>query len=176
MVADNSGDVYVIDTALNRIRRLAAGCVAAAQPIARGVVPSPGLPASGQAPFYAPGELISIYGAGLGPVGGVGPVLDQRGFVPTTVGGVRVLFEGIPGPVLYSSNGQVNAIVPGWIWSEMTAPVKDTALYQEIILRTPAGRFGEPEEMAGAAVFLASRASDFITGSTVFVDGGYAIR
>lgn len=73
-------------------------------------------------------------------------------------------------------NIQVNAIVPGWIWSEMTAPVKDTPFYNEIILRTPAGRFGEPEEMAGAAVFLASRASDFITGSTVFVDGGYAIR
>lgn len=73
-------------------------------------------------------------------------------------------------------NIQVNAIVPGWIWSEMTAPVKDTPLYKEIILRTPAGRFGEPEEMAGAAVFLASRASDFVTGSTVFVDGGYAIR
>ncbi len=73
-------------------------------------------------------------------------------------------------------NIQVNAIVPGWIWSEMTSPLRGTPLYKEIILRTPAGRFGEPEEMAGAAVFLASRASDFITGSTVFVDGGYAIR
>lgn len=73
-------------------------------------------------------------------------------------------------------NIQVNAILPGWIWSEMTAGVKDTPLYKEIIQRTPAGRFGEPEECAGAAVFLASRASDFVTGSTVYVDGGYAIR
>jgi 2-dehydro-3-deoxy-D-gluconate 5-dehydrogenase len=73
-------------------------------------------------------------------------------------------------------NIQVNAILPGWIWSEMTAPVKDTPLYKEIILRTPAGRFGEPEECAGAAVFLASHASDFVTGSIVYVDGGYAIR
>lgn len=73
-------------------------------------------------------------------------------------------------------NIQVNAIVPGWIWSEMTRPVRQTPLYDEIVLRTPAGRFGEPEELAGAAVFLASRASDFVTGSTVYVDGGYAIR
>jgi NAD(P)-dependent dehydrogenase (short-subunit alcohol dehydrogenase family) len=43
-------------------------------------------------------------------------------------------------------------------------------------MRTPAGRFGQPEEMAGSAVFLASHASDFVTGSIVYVDGGYAIR
>jgi gluconate 5-dehydrogenase len=73
-------------------------------------------------------------------------------------------------------NIQVNGVVPGWIWTDMTAPVKGTPLYDEIIMRTPAGRFGEPEEMAGAAVFLASSASDFVTGSLVFVDGGYAIR
>ncbi|HYA34962.1 MAG TPA: glucose 1-dehydrogenase [Candidatus Binataceae bacterium] len=73
-------------------------------------------------------------------------------------------------------NVQVNAIVPGWIWSDMTAPVKGTPFYDEIILRTPAGRFGEPEELAGTAIFLASAASDFVTGTTVFVDGGYAIR
>lgn len=73
-------------------------------------------------------------------------------------------------------NVQVNAIVPGWITTDMTAPVKSGPFHDEIILRTPAGRFGEPEEMAGAAVFLASRASDFVTGSIVYVDGGFAIR
>jgi 2-deoxy-D-gluconate 3-dehydrogenase len=73
-------------------------------------------------------------------------------------------------------NIQVNAILPGWIWSEMTAPVKELPLYDEIIQRTPAARFGEPEELAGAAIFLASKASDFVTGATVCVDGGYAIR
>jgi 2-dehydro-3-deoxy-D-gluconate 5-dehydrogenase len=77
---------------------------------------------------------------------------------------------------LAAYNIQVNAIVPGWIESAMTAPVRDTPLYNEIIMRTPAGRFGMPEECAGAAVFLASHASDFVTGSTVYVDGGYAIR
>jgi 2-deoxy-D-gluconate 3-dehydrogenase len=73
-------------------------------------------------------------------------------------------------------NIQVNAIVPGWIESDMTAPIKSRPFFDEIIRRTPAGRFGTPEECAGAAVFLASRAADFVTGSTIFVDGGYAIR
>jgi len=49
-------------------------------------------------------------------------------------------------------------------------------LNDEILLRTPAGRWGQPEELAGTAVFLASRASDFVTGTTVVVDGGYSIR
>jgi 2-deoxy-D-gluconate 3-dehydrogenase len=77
---------------------------------------------------------------------------------------------------LAPQNVQVNAIVPGWIESDMTAPIKSRPFYDEIIRRTPAGRFGTPAECAGAAVFLASPASDFVTGATIFVDGGYAIR
>ena len=73
-------------------------------------------------------------------------------------------------------NIQVNAIAPGWLETDMTAPVKTMPLYQEIITRTPAGRFGNPDECAGTAVFLASRASDFVTGATICVDGGYSIR
>jgi 2-deoxy-D-gluconate 3-dehydrogenase len=73
-------------------------------------------------------------------------------------------------------NVQVNAMVPGWIESDMTAPIKSRPFYNEIITRTPAGRFGTPAECGGAAIFLASHASDFITGATIFIDGGYAIR
>lgn len=73
-------------------------------------------------------------------------------------------------------NIQVNAIAPGWIETDMTAPVHSMPLNDEILLRTPAGRFGLPEELAGTAVYLASRASDFVTGTTIRVDGGYAIR
>jgi NAD(P)-dependent dehydrogenase (short-subunit alcohol dehydrogenase family) len=58
----------------------------------------------------------------------------------------------------------------------MTAPVKTMPLNDEIIARTPAGRWGKAEEVAGTAIFLASKASDFVTGTTVRVDGGYAIR
>lgn len=73
-------------------------------------------------------------------------------------------------------NIQVNAIAPGWIETEMTAPVHTMPLNDEILARTPAGRWGQPEEIAGTAVYLASRASDFVTGATIRVDGGYAIR
>ena len=73
-------------------------------------------------------------------------------------------------------NIQVNAIAPGFIDTDMVAPVKTMPLYEEVIKRTPAGRFGSPEECAGTAVYLASRASDFVTGSTLFVDGGFAVK
>jgi 2-deoxy-D-gluconate 3-dehydrogenase len=73
-------------------------------------------------------------------------------------------------------NIQVNAIVPGWIKTDMTAPAQSGPFYDEIIIRTPAGRFGEPEEMAGTAIFLASHASDFVTGAVINADGGFAIR
>lgn len=76
-------------------------------------------------------------------------------------------------------NIQVNVIAPGWIETEMTAPVRTMPMKpmnDEILARTPAGRWGQPEEVAGTAVYLASRASDFVTGTTIRVDGGYAIR
>jgi 2-deoxy-D-gluconate 3-dehydrogenase len=78
-------------------------------------------------------------------------------------------------------NIQVNAIAPGWIETDMTAfawnkPDANWAGFNQVILdRTPAHRWGKPEETAGAAIFLASQAADFITGVTLPVDGGYSI-
>jgi 2-deoxy-D-gluconate 3-dehydrogenase len=73
-------------------------------------------------------------------------------------------------------NIQVNCIIPGWITTDMTAGLKrNDEAYRRIVERTPARRFGEPEECAGAAVFLASRASDFVTGQSIAVDGGYSV-
>jgi 2-deoxy-D-gluconate 3-dehydrogenase len=57
-------------------------------------------------------------------------------------------------------NIQVNAIAPGWIETDMTAPVHTMPLNDEILLRTPAGRWGQPEEIAGTAVYLAMRSDD----------------
>jgi 2-deoxy-D-gluconate 3-dehydrogenase len=72
---------------------------------------------------------------------------------------------------------QVNAIQPGWILTPMTEPVKHfPEMEKEIMTRTPMGRWGAPEDHGGAAVFLASAASDFVTGITIPVDGGYRIR
>ncbi len=73
-------------------------------------------------------------------------------------------------------NIQVNAIIPGWITTDMTVGVqRNQQMYDHIIARTPARRFGTPEECGKAAVFLASRAADFITGISLPVDGGYSI-
>ena len=75
-------------------------------------------------------------------------------------------------------NIQVNAIAPGWIETDMTAPVRTppmSAMNDESLARTPAGRWGQPDEIAGTAVYLSSHASDFVTGATIRVDGGYSI-
>jgi 2-deoxy-D-gluconate 3-dehydrogenase len=73
-------------------------------------------------------------------------------------------------------NIQVNAVLPGWITTEMTAGAKGSQGFSDnIVARTPAGRWGEPEDFEGPAVFLASPASDFVTGSSLAVDGGFAI-
>jgi len=71
-------------------------------------------------------------------------------------------------------NVQVNAIVPGYFHTELTDAFKHLPFYNELIRRVPAGRWGEPEELAGAAIFLASSASDFVTGTYLVVDGGFA--
>ena len=73
-------------------------------------------------------------------------------------------------------NIQVNCIAPGWIVTAMTVAVHKMPLNDEVLARTPAGRWGQADELAGTAVYLASRASDFVTGTTIRVDGGYAIR
>ena len=72
-------------------------------------------------------------------------------------------------------NIQVNAILPGWIHTDLTAPIRNqfTDRYEYIRSRIPHGRWGEPAEMGGTAVFLASAASDYVTGVSLPVDGGY---
>ncbi|MFN4259885.1 MAG: glucose 1-dehydrogenase [Gemmataceae bacterium] len=69
-------------------------------------------------------------------------------------------------------NIQVNGIAPGFFRTELTAGVQNDQRSDWIIHRTPLGRWGEPEELAGAALYLASRASDFVTGQVLWVDGG----
>jgi len=68
----------------------------------------------------------------------------------------------------------VNAIGPGWVKTELTEALrKDKERFAEISSRIALGRWGDPEDIVGAAIFLASDASDYITGQTIFVDGGW---
>ena len=71
-------------------------------------------------------------------------------------------------------NIQINGIGPGYFATEQTDPIRKDGhpLHEFIISRTPAGRWGNPEDLGGAAVFLASRASDFVNGQVLYVDGG----
>lgn len=68
----------------------------------------------------------------------------------------------------------VNAIGPGWVKTELTEALqKNEERYKEITARIPLGRWADPQDLAGIAVFLASTASDYITGQVFFIDGGY---
>lgn len=71
-------------------------------------------------------------------------------------------------------NIQVNAIGPGYFATEQTAPIRVNGHpFNEFILnRTPAGRWGDPDDLAGTAIFLSSAASDFVNGQVIYVDGG----
>jgi len=74
-------------------------------------------------------------------------------------------------------NIQVNAVLPGWIDTALTQRARKelTGLNERVLSRTPAGRWGEPADLAGIAVFLCAPASDFVTGTAIPVDGGYSV-
>jgi uncharacterized protein (TIGR03437 family) len=78
-------------------------------------------------PAVAPGELVTLWGAGLGPRQPAGPAFDIEGRITSSVAGVRVLFDGVPAPLLYVSDSQVNAVVPFGVGSQTRIEVE----YQE---------------------------------------------
>jgi len=73
-------------------------------------------------------------------------------------------------------NIQVNAILPGWIDTDLTRAARQQVegLHERVLARTPARRWGLPDDFAGIAVFLASGASDFVNGAAIAIDGGYS--
>lgn len=97
-------------------------------------------------------------------------------FVPgyaASKGGVGQLTKSLA--AAWAGEGvRVNAIAPGWIATELTRPlVEDAARAAPILARTPMGRWGEPSDLGGVVVFLASNAARFVTGAIIPVDGGY---
>jgi gluconate 5-dehydrogenase len=103
--------------------------------------------------------------------------LARPNIVPyaATKGGVRQMTRGMA-VELAPHNIQVNAIAPGYFATEMNTALIENAEFNDwVCRRTPAGRWGQPRELAGLAVFLASPASDFITGQVIYVDGGFGV-
>lgn len=123
----------------------------------------PALKASGRGKVIAVGSMMSIFAAGFAPA----YAASKGGIVQF----VKALATGWA-----ADNIQANAVLPGWIDTDLTrrARAEVPGLHEKVIARTPAGRWGVPEDLGGIAVFLASSASDFVTGTAIPVDGGYA--
>lgn len=139
----------VVDINLNGTMR----CCAAARPA---------LARSGRGALLNLASMLSHFGGGLVP-----------GYAASK-GGIAQLTKSLA--IAYAPDGiRVNAVAPGWIETALTQGLREDATRSGAILaRTPLGRWGRPEDIAGAALFLCSPAAAFITGTIVNVDGGYA--
>jgi 2-deoxy-D-gluconate 3-dehydrogenase len=111
------------------------------------------------------GSMMSIFGASFAPA----YAASKGGMVQLT----KAMAAGWA-----VDNIQVNAVLPGWIETELTQRARQQieGLHESVLRRTPAKRWGVEQDMAGVAVFLASPASDFVTGAAIPVDGGYSIQ
>src|ERR1044071_4547357 len=111
------------------------------------------------------GSMMSIFAAGFAPA------------YAASKGGI-VQFARACATAWAKDNIQVNSVLPGWIDTELTKGARREVqgLNERVLARTPAGRWGERQDFAGIAVFLASSASDFVTGTAIRIDGGYSVQ
>jgi len=109
------------------------------------------------------GSMTSIFGFDVGPV------------YAATKGAVVQLTKSLAA-AWAKDNIQVNSILPGFIDTELTQGARRNipGMHERVVGRTPARRWGDPADLAGAAVFFSSRASDFVTGTALPVDGGFS--
>ncbi len=130
------------------------------------------------APFIvAQAAARSMVTRGRGKIINIGSVQSELGrptIVPYTAskGGLNLMTRGLCAD-LGPHGIQVNTLAPGYFATELTEPLVQDAEFSEwVSARTPAGRWGRVEELGGAVVFLASDASSYVNGQTLFVDGG----
>jgi uncharacterized protein (TIGR03437 family) len=127
---DGAGDLYFADTGNNRVRRLVPASAAPSPLVA--LTPLSAVSAASLLPGpVAPGELIVVFGAGLGPESGVAGVLDSSGVLANLLSGAEVRFDGVPAPVFYAQFGQMNVQVPYTVAGNAVTHVQ--ALYQGIV-------------------------------------------
>jgi 2-deoxy-D-gluconate 3-dehydrogenase len=131
-------------------------CSQAAYPVMR---------AGGGGKIVMIGSMMSIFGASFS-----GPYAASKGGIVQMAKAMACAWG--------KDNIQVNAVLPGWIDTALTRQARREleGLEARVVARTPAGRWGAPDDFAGIAVFLASPASDFVTGAAITVDGGYSVQ
>ncbi len=124
----------------------------------------PAMKAAGGGKVLNNGSMLSLFGSPWGSPYGA------------SKGGIMQLTRSLA-TAWAPDNIQVNCFLPGWIDTDLTRNARREVqgLNEKVLARTPAGRWGTIEDMAGLAVFLASPASDFITGTAIPIDGGFSI-
>jgi 2-deoxy-D-gluconate 3-dehydrogenase len=124
----------------------------------------PALKRSGGGKIINIGSMMSIFGAPYST-----PYAASKGGIVQMTKALATAWA--------KDNIQVNAILPGWIDTELTQQARRDVdgLHDRVLARTPAGRWGRPDDFSGIAVFLASKASDFVTGAAIPVCGGYSV-
>lgn len=122
----------------------------------------PSMKSRGGGKIILVGSLTSIFGFGIAPI-----YSASKGAMVTLAKSLATAWG--------AQNIQVNTILPGWITTEMTEQTRAIpGLREDVIKRTPAGRWGDPSDFEGLATFLSSSASDFLTGNAITVDGGFS--
>ena len=111
------------------------------------------------------GSMMSIFGASF-----TAPYAASKGGIVQLTRALATAWA--------KDNIQVNAVLPGWIDTDLTRKAREqvAGLHERVLARTPAGRWGTPDDHAGIAVFLGGPASDFVTGTAIPVDGGYSVQ
>jgi 2-deoxy-D-gluconate 3-dehydrogenase len=125
----------------------------------------PEMVAAGGGKIINIGSMMSIFGAAF-----AAPYAASKGGIVQLTKALATAWA--------KDNIQVNAVLPGWIDTDLTrrARADIEGLHERVEARTPAGRWGRPEDHAGIAVFLAGPGSDFVTGTAIPVDGGYSVQ